>query len=102
MICVVFLVATNLNNLDEVKLEYIETLSDNGLEQLIDGLSKRYYQAFIDGDVDRMNSTLSFIEDIDLIDENSANADVMELCMLIDVDFEDIEPMHFENGGFNV
>ena len=38
----------------------------------------------------------------DLIDEDSANADVMELCMLIDVDFEDIEPMHFENGGFNV
>jgi hypothetical protein len=38
----------------------------------------------------------------DLIDEDSANADVMELCMLIDVDFEDIEPMHFESGGFNV
>lgn len=38
----------------------------------------------------------------DLIDEDSANADVMELCMLIDVDFEDIEPIYFESGGFNV
>lgn len=38
----------------------------------------------------------------DFIDKESADADVMELCMLIDVDFEDIEPMDFESGGFNV
>ena len=35
----------------------------------------------------------------DLIDKDSADADVMELCMLIDVDFEDIEPIN-RGGGF--
>ena len=100
--------ATNLNNLDEVKLEYIETLSDNGLEQLIDGLSKRYYQAFIDGDVDRMNSTLSFIEDIDLIVEDKQydfNCFV-NYCMLCNANFiiktiykKDIELNPFYNPG---
>ena len=35
----------------------------------------------------------------DLIDKDSADADLMELCMLIDVDLEDIEPMDFEIGG---
>ena len=42
------------------------------------------------------------LKEQDLIDEDSANADVMELCMLIDVDFEDIEPIYYESGGFNV
>ena len=35
----------------------------------------------------------------DLIDRDSADADLMELCMLIDVDLEDIEPIDFEVGG---
>ena len=34
----------------------------------------------------------------DLIDKESADADVMELCMLIGVDFEDVEPYGFETG----
>ena len=37
----------------------------------------------------------------DLIDKESADADVMELCMLIGVDFEDIEPINFD-GNFHV
>ena len=64
--CVVFLVATNLNNIDNVKLDYIGTLSETGLEQLLDGLIKKYYQAYVDGDAEKMELTLSFIEDIDL------------------------------------
>lgn len=38
----------------------------------------------------------------DFIDKDSADADLMELCMLIDVDLEDVEPIDFETGGFNV
>jgi len=34
----------------------------------------------------------------DLIDKDSADADLMELCMLIDVDLEDVEPLDFEIG----
>ena len=37
----------------------------------------------------------------DFIDKDSADADLMELCMLIDVDFEDIEPINLD-GNFNV
>ena len=37
----------------------------------------------------------------DFIDKDSADADLMELCMLIDVDFEDIEPLNL-NGDFHV
>lgn len=36
-----------------------------------------------------------------LIDKDSADADVLELCMLIGVEFEDIEPINFD-GDFNV
>lgn len=35
----------------------------------------------------------------DFIDKDSADADVMELCMLVGVDFEDIEPIDLETGG---
>ena len=34
----------------------------------------------------------------DFID-NDTDSDVLELCMLIGVDYEDVEPMDFENGG---
>lgn len=37
----------------------------------------------------------------DFIDKESADADLMELCMLIDVDLEDIEPINY-GGDFNV
>ena len=37
----------------------------------------------------------------DFIDKDSADADLMELCMLIDVNFEDIEPINL-NGDFHV
>ena len=36
----------------------------------------------------------------DLIDKDSADAHLMELCMLIGVDLEDVEPIHFDGGGY--
>lgn len=82
--CVVFLVATNLNNIDNVKLDYIGTLSETGLEQLLDGLIKKYYQAYVDGDAEKMELTLSFIEDIDLILEDKLYSfdSFVNYCML--------------------
>lgn len=36
----------------------------------------------------------------DFIDKDSADADLMELCMLIGVDFEDVDPINLD-GDFN-
>ena len=44
---------------------------------------------------------LSELTNQDFIDKDSADADLMELCMLIGVDFEDVDPINL-NGDFNV
>ena len=36
-----------------------------------------------------------------LIDKKSADDNLMELCMLIDVDLEDVDPINYD-GGFHV
>lgn len=60
----------SLKNIDNIKYEYVEQLSENGLAQLLDNLTKKYYQAYVDGDADKMNSTIDFINDIELIVED--------------------------------
>lgn len=56
--------------IDNVKMEYVASLSENGLATLLDGLTKKYYQAYVDGNVDKMKSTLSFISDVEMIVED--------------------------------
>ena len=60
----------SLKNIENIKYEYVEQLSENGLAQLLDSLTKKYYQAFLDGDADKMNSTIDFIKDVELIVED--------------------------------
>ena len=60
----------SLKKVNDAKLDYIESLSETGLEQLLNTLIKKYYQAYLDNDVDKLQSTLSFIEDIELIVED--------------------------------
>ena len=75
----------SLKKIEEMKLQYVESLSEKGLEQLLDGLTKKYYQAFIDGDVDKMKSTLSFIKDVEMIveDELYSFDCYVNYCMLV-------------------
>lgn len=96
--CVVFLVATNLNNIDNVKLDYIGTLSESGLEQLLQKLVRKYYQAFIDGDKSKMESTMDFINDVSLIveDNHIVIDEYVNYCMLCNADF--IIQTLFKNG----
>ena len=96
--CVVFLVATNLNNIDNMKLDYIGTLSESGLEQLLQKLVRKYYQAFIDGDKSKMESTMDFINDVSLIveDNHIVIDEYVNYCMLCNADF--IIQTLFKNG----
>ena len=64
----------SLNKVDNLKMEYVATLSENGLEQLLDGLTKKYYQAYVVGDVDKMKSTLAFIKDVEMMVEDELYA----------------------------
>jgi len=74
----------SLKKIDNLKMEYVQSLSEKGLEQLLDGLTKKYYQAFVDGNVDKMNSTLSFISDVEMIveDELYSFDSYVNYCML--------------------
>lgn len=74
----------SLNKVDNLKMEYVATLSENGLEQLLDGLTKKYYQAYVVGDVDKMKSTLAFIKDVEMMveDELYAFDSFVNYCML--------------------
>lgn len=50
--------------LNQQKLEVIAKLSKPGLMQYIDKLSRKYYNAFINGDAESCNATLKDLEDI--------------------------------------
>ena len=71
-------------NIDNVKFDYIENLSEQGLEQLLGNLTKKYYLACVNGDVAKMDSTMEFIKEIDFtVDNASFNFDgFVNYCML--------------------
>jgi len=79
----------SLKNVSDTKHDYIANLSEQGLEQLLQGLSRKYYQAYVNGDVDRVQSTLSFIKDVEMIVEDKQIAfDVfVNYCMLCNANF---------------
>lgn len=79
----------SLNKVDNLKLEYIASLSENGLEQLLDGLVKKYYKAYVDGDVAKMESTMEFINDIKFMveDKQFAFDEFINYCMLCNANF---------------
>lgn len=74
----------SLNKVDNLKMEYIASLSENGLELLLDSLTKKYYKAYVDGDADKMQSAMAFIKDIEMIVEDKLYSfDVfVNYCML--------------------
>ena len=54
----------SLKNIDNEKLEIISKWNKNELMVFIDKLTKRYYKAYVDNDVDKCKSTIAFIQDI--------------------------------------
>lgn len=58
------------NNVENIKFDYIENLSDQGLEQLLQNLSRKYYFAYVGGDVAKMDSIMAFIKEIDFAVDN--------------------------------
>lgn len=76
-------------DINNVKADYIANLSEQGLEQLLNNLIRKYYKAFMDGDVAKMESTMEFIQDIDLIVEDNQFAfdEFINYCMLINANF---------------
>lgn len=76
-------------NIANVKAEYVASLSEQGLEHLLQNLVRKYYQAFIDGDVAKMESTMDFIKDIELIveDKQFAFDEFLNYCMLCNANF---------------
>ena len=76
-------------NVSKIKYEHITNLSEQGLEQLLQSLARKYYQAFIDGDVAKFKSTIDFINEIELIveDERFAFDSFVNYCMLCNANF---------------
>ena len=76
-------------NIGKIKYEHIINLSEQGLEQLLHNLVRKYYQAFIDGDVAKMESTMEFINDIKFIveDKQFAFDEFVNYCMLCNANF---------------
>ena len=72
-----------------VKADYVASLSEQGLEQLLQNLARKYYQAFVDGDAAKMESTMDFIKDIELIVDNNGYAfdGFINYCMLCNANF---------------
>ena len=58
------------SNVDNIKYNYIENLSEQGLEQLLQNLSRKYYIAYVGGDVAKMESIMEFINEIDFAVDN--------------------------------
>lgn len=54
----------SLNKLNNEKLELISKFNENELMLLIDGLAKKYYSDYVDGNISKCKSTIRFIEDI--------------------------------------
>lgn len=76
-------------NIDNIKFDYIENLSEQGLEQLLANLTKKYYIACVGGDDAKMNSTIEFIKEIDFAVNNvTLNFDgFVNYCMLCNANF---------------
>lgn len=76
-------------NIENIKFDYIENLSEQGLEQLLQNLSRKYYIAYIGGDVAKMESIMEFIKEIDFtIDNASLDFDgFVNYCMLCNANF---------------
>ena len=76
-------------DIGNVKSDYVASLSEQGLEQLLQNLVRKYYKAFIDGDAAKMESTIEFINDIELIVEDNQFAfdEFVNYCMLCNANF---------------
>ena len=76
-------------NVGKIKYDYIANLSEQGLEQLLQSLARKYYQAYVDGDIAKMESTMDFIKDIELIveDKQFAFDEFLNYCMLCNANF---------------
>ena len=76
-------------NIGNVKADYVASLSEKGLEQLLQNLVRKYYQAFMDNDVGKMQSTMEFIKDIELIVEDNQYSfdEFLNYCMLCNANF---------------
>ena len=76
-------------NIDNIKFDYIENLSEQGLEQLLQNLSKKYYIAYVGGDFAKMESIMEFIKEIDFtVDHGQYSIDnFINYCMLCNANF---------------
>lgn len=76
-------------NIDNIKFDYIDNLSEQGLEQLLQNLSRKYYIAYVGGDVAKMDSIMEFIKEIEFAIDNITfdfNGFV-NYCMLCNANF---------------
>lgn len=76
-------------NIDNIKFDYIDNLSEQGLEQLLQNLSRKYYIAYVGGDVAKMESIMEFIKEIEFAIDNITfdfNGFV-NYCMLCNANF---------------
>ena len=79
----------NFNQIKQDELNVIANLSEDGLMHMLDKLSKKYYKAFMDNDVDKCKSTIAFIHDIVFMFEDDVNylPQYINSCMLKNANF---------------
>ena len=54
----------SFNKINQDKLDVVADLSIDGVMNLIDNMVKKYYLAYVDNDVDKCKSALTFIHDV--------------------------------------